>query len=241
MYDNEYSNGFVKIVDNFLPESTYKRISTQIKGHNFPWYWTERDYNIDDPTTGPDLQKSLKEAEDEGIKRGTFMWTHVAYAQSTNRVEQSEAWRGFEFIGDVIKDYGLPVVGDPREFILKIKLNCYPNRGEKYELYKHTDFYDDLSPEFRFSDMADKPKSFEDAAAGKRKPFNWITGVLFFDNCNGPTYVEKDGDITVCESVENRIIFFDGKLKHWAETQTDTDRRIVLNIYLRWDKKDEDI
>jgi hypothetical protein len=53
-------------------------------------------------------------------------------------------------------------------------------------------------------------------------------GILYLNTCNGPTLIE-DKQI---DFIENRMVFFDGSMKHAAVTQTDSAHRmnIVINI-----------
>lgn len=59
-------------------------------------------------------------------------------------------------------------------------------------------------------------------------PFPHYTGILYMNNCNGPTYF-KDQEI---EFKENRFVFFDGSILHAASYQSDAERRvnIVFNM-----------
>lgn len=55
------------------------------------------------------------------------------------------------------------------------------------------------------------------------------TAVFYINNCNGYTILDEDKKIKVnCE--ENKILIFNSKTKHCAASQTDEDRRIVVNI-----------
>jgi hypothetical protein len=51
------------------------------------------------------------------------------------------------------------------------------------------------------------------------------------NTCNGATIFEKNN--SEIKSEENKLIVFDGKLRHKAKSQIDTDRRIVINFNWR--------
>lgn len=53
------------------------------------------------------------------------------------------------------------------------------------------------------------------------------TAVYYINSCNGGTEF-KDGEIV--NSVGNRIVIFDGSKEHRSKSQTDTKRRMVINI-----------
>lgn len=55
---------------------------------------------------------------------------------------------------------------------------------------------------------------------------NNTTAILYINTNNGYTLLEKEK----VESIENRLLFFPVNVKHAAVRQTDTSRRIVLNI-----------
>ena len=60
------------------------------------------------------------------------------------------------------------------------------------------------------------------------KPFT--TAIFYMNTCNGGTVFQ---DKTEIQSEENKAIIFDGNTEHKAKSQTDTDRRIVINFNWR--------
>jgi len=54
------------------------------------------------------------------------------------------------------------------------------------------------------------------------------TAVLYFNTNDGYTEFEKEKKIV--ESLENRIVIFDSKLRHTGTTCTNDSKRIVLNL-----------
>jgi hypothetical protein len=57
--------------------------------------------------------------------------------------------------------------------------------------------------------------------------FEHTTAILYINTNNGYTELEKDIKIP-CE--ENKMLIFNGKILHKAVSQTDEDRRIVINF-----------
>jgi hypothetical protein len=58
-------------------------------------------------------------------------------------------------------------------------------------------------------------------------PFKCKTGIFYLNNCNGYTEL-KDG--IIIPNQENSIVLFDSNIEHRSVSQTDTNRRIVVNI-----------
>jgi len=55
------------------------------------------------------------------------------------------------------------------------------------------------------------------------------TAIFYMNTNNGGTVLNKNKLLRI-NSVENRMLIFDCKIKHAAEIQTDVKRRIVINI-----------
>ena len=58
--------------------------------------------------------------------------------------------------------------------------------------------------------------------------FEYKTAIFYFNDCNGFTQFEKDK--APVKSKANRLIIFDGRLRHQGVLQTDTSVRYVLNV-----------
>lgn len=58
-------------------------------------------------------------------------------------------------------------------------------------------------------------------------PFKCKTGVLYLNDCNGYTEL-KDG--IIIPNQENSMVLFDSDIEHRSVSQTDTNRRIVVNF-----------
>ena len=90
----------------------------------------------------------------------------------------------------------------------RMKLNLYTNQGEKVIHAKHIDMRDNVTQ---------KPTE------------NCTITILNFTTCNGGTIIGEEEYL----SKENQALSFDNKLEHQGFTQTDTSRRVVLNIATR--------
>ena len=88
----------------------------------------------------------------------------------------------------------------------RMKLNLYTNQGKRNE---HAEHYD-------YADINNKNLPEE----------NHNIIILNFNTCNGGTVIKNKE----YKSVENQAIIFDNTLKHYGVVQTDTQKRIVLNI-----------
>ena len=73
-------------------------------------------------------------------------------------------------------------------------------------------------PEHKYSEFHIDCKSDED----------FTTAIFYLNTCNGSTIFEKNN--AEIKSEENKLLVFDGNLKHKAKSQTDTYRRIVINF-----------
>ena len=91
--------------------------------------------------------------------------------------------------------------------LMRMKLNLYTNQNKKVMYGSHCDILDE-----------------------KNKPLKDVnTALLNFTTCNGGT---KIGNKTY-NSKANELLIFNNATKHSGITQTDTQKRIVLNINWR--------
>jgi hypothetical protein len=58
---------------------------------------------------------------------------------------------------------------------------------------------------------------------------NCKTAIIYLNTCNGKTVIKKNKEIEII-SEENKVLIFDTNILHKAVSQTDVDRRIILNI-----------
>tara|TARA_Y100000992_G_C21210685_1_gene465275 strand:- start:51 stop:596 length:546 start_codon:yes stop_codon:yes gene_type:complete len=93
----------------------------------------------------------------------------------------------------------------PINNLYRMKLNLYPNQGKKIIHAKHIDLR---------SEVTKKPLE------------NCTITILNFTTCNGGTIIGEEKYL----SQGNQALSFDNKIEHQGFTQTDTQRRIVLNI-----------
>jgi len=60
-------------------------------------------------------------------------------------------------------------------------------------------------------------------------PFKCKTAIFYMNNNNGATILDENKKIKI-NSVENRMVVFDSQIRHSALIQSDTQRRILINI-----------
>ena len=66
-----------------------------------------------------------------------------------------------------------------------------------------------------------------DAGVLEDKDIGYTTAIFYVNSNNGKTLFEDGTEVL---SVENRLLVFDGKLKHTATTHSDTKTRCVINF-----------
>ena len=59
--------------------------------------------------------------------------------------------------------------------------------------------------------------------------FNCKTAIFYMNTNNGGTILYEENSIKV-DSIENRILIFNSKIKHASFRQTDEQRRVLINI-----------
>ena len=87
----------------------------------------------------------------------------------------------------------------------RMKLNLYTNQGKRINHSKHYDLNDKET----------------------RQPLSNVNITLLnFNTCNGGTVIDNKKYL----SKENQAIMFNNTIEHYGFTQTNSDRRIILNI-----------
>jgi len=59
--------------------------------------------------------------------------------------------------------------------------------------------------------------------------FKCKTAIYYMNNNNGGTILDENKNIKI-ENIENRMLVFDSQIKHCASIQSNTKRRIIINI-----------
>lgn len=168
----------VHIIDDFLPEEEFKKISDFITGRTIPWYY------------GPVLEEnvpgvsSIDCAVDEN-----YHFSHLFYID-----DQPAPF--IETISPLIE--GLMQVGC--RSLVRIKANLMIKTEKIIEHGFHVDY--------------------DDFGGGK-------TAIYYVNTNNGYTKFQS-GDIV--NSLENRLIIFDGTTMHTGTTCTDKIGRYVINF-----------
>jgi len=73
-----------------------------------------------------------------------------------------------------------------------------------------------------------KEKSFK-SNFHKDYDFNCNTAILYINTCNGYTILDKLKQIKI-DSEENKMLIFNSQIEHAGVSQTDCERRIVINF-----------
>ncbi len=89
--------------------------------------------------------------------------------------------------------------------VLRAKMNLNYNQGKPIKSNYHSDFVE-------FEKLNKK----------------YTTVIFYFNTCNGYTEF-KDHNIKI-NSEENRVVMFPGELQHRTVTQTNENRRVLLNL-----------
>jgi hypothetical protein len=102
---------------------------------------------------------------------------------------------------DFYSEYIIPIMSKLRlNALIEVKANLMTKRNYVYESNFHTD-----------------------------RDYQCRTAILYLNTCNGYTVIDEDEQLKIkCE--ENKVVMFDSKLRHKAVSQTDSERRIVINI-----------
>tara|TARA_R110000765_G_scaffold183153_1_gene289077 strand:+ start:393 stop:923 length:531 start_codon:yes stop_codon:yes gene_type:complete len=160
-----------KVIDNFLNNQFYEKLSYDLKGENHPWYYTKIDV---------DLKKSMNNG----------LFTHVYYG---NHKPTSEFFN--LHIGPIIESLDV-------EALIMVRANCVLRDVDTIETPYHTD----------------------------NNCLYSTTAILFLTTCNAKTVLKVKGKEIPVDSVENRLLLFDSKIKHKVLYHTDVWKRHVINF-----------
>ena len=111
-------------------------------------------------------------------------------------------WWNDKVMSNFFPKIAMPLIGNLKyDYLWRVKINAYPQK-EKPRIHK-----------FHIDDVDNKTTS---------------KVALFSINTNNGYTEFEDG--RKFDSIENRLILFDGNLKHRSVTQTDTSLRINVNL-----------
>ena len=159
----------IEVIDDFLPSNQFERISGNLMGNNFPWYWN-----------------NFVNDRNEQHEHGQF--THGFF-----NYELDNPWKSI--YGQLLEDF---IDSFTWKEMLRIKANLIPRTPTNIVSGYHVDQH-----------------------------FPHKVGILYINTNDGCTMFEN-GDKIDC--VANRMLFFDGGMRHSSVTATDQYNRIVINL-----------
>ena len=188
----------IKIINDFLPKPLFNYLLGVVEHDTLNWNWNDRNLQVNDPTPGG-----------KEVKLGKTLFVDSQLSGMGKEVYDKEIMPLFgvfqNFIEEHMQDKCKPTK------MIRMKLNLYPNHGEKKKHGVHTDITQNGRPDPTI-----------------------VTSVFNFHTCNAETFLlDKDRKEVVAPSVANSIVIFNGTHLHYGTTQTDTSKRIVLNTNIR--------
>ena len=160
-----------KVIDNFLNNQFYEKLSYDIKGEHMPWYYTKIDV---------DLKKSMN--------NGLFTYTYYG-----NHKPLSDKFD--EHIRPITESLDV-------EALILVRANLVLRDVDTIETPYHTD----------------------------NNCLYSTTGILFLTTCNAKTVLKIKNKEVFIDSVENRMLIFDGATLHNSTTTTDAPARFNINF-----------
>ena len=162
----------IEVIDDFLPSNQFERISDNLMGKDFPWYWNH-----------------YVNVSGEQHEHGQFTHNFFNYLDDN---PWGSMWG--ECLEDLIDSFTW-------KDLIRIKANLIPRTPTNIVSGYHVD-----------------------------QPFPHKVGILYINTNDGCTMFEN-GDKIDC--VANRMLFFDGGMRHSSVTDTDQYNRVVINLNYR--------
>ena len=196
----------IKIINDFLPKPLFNYLLSVVEHDTLNWNWNDRNLQVNDTTPGGNE-----------VKLGKTLFVDSQLSGMGKEVYDKEIMPLFgvfqSFIEEHMQDRCKPTK------MIRMKLNLYPNHGEKKKHGVHTDITQNGMPDPTI-----------------------VTSVFNFHTCNGYTKIlSPDKPETLVPSIANSIVIFDNPLPHAGVSQTDIDRRIVLNMNVQRTIEDDNI
>jgi len=201
----------IKVIKDFLPKTLFNYMKLLVESENdMLWNFNPTNLLPGDKTPGA-----------ENYKLGKTLYIHPSTSGDGKEIYDKELMTLFGLFPQYIMNHMQPrCVGKDDNVcrLIKMKMNLYPKQGVNV---KHGVHYDILEN--------DRPRT------------DIVTSVFNFTTCNGSTILyerDKNGNFSndskelVVPSIENSIVIFNNVHPHYAITQSDTPKRIVLNTNL---------
>ena len=193
----------IKIIQDFLPRPLFDYMKLIVENEKgMTWNFNPRN-----------LQPQSKASGSENYKLGKTLYVHPGLSGDGKEVYDQELMPLFGLFQQFMMVHMQPKCrGIPEEDteckLVRMKMNLYPNQGVNVKHGVHNDILQNGAP----------------------RP-DVVTSVFNFHTCNGYTKIlSPDKPETIVPSIANSIVIFDNPFPHSGVTQTDTDRRIVLNM-----------
>ena len=195
----------ILIVDDFLGQSDLENIQNNLSDEMFPWNYVG---NVSGIKTITDVPSDLN------ISPEIFYFINDVYIFSHGQIKH--------FHKPLMELLDCILIKLYIRALIRIKINMYTKTEVPYFHGYHCDangpnskvVYLTSQVDHNYNDDNDEP--YTDSK----------TAIFYVDTNNGQTDI--DGERV--DSVENRIIIFPNNIRHSSITQTDTNRRIVINF-----------
>ena len=150
------------------------------------------------------LDKELFEKFKTEIFSGNVNWfykPHMTYSNKDNGFFSHTFYQNHEITSQYFNDFISPILKKLNcVSIVEVRANLMIQRNEVY----YSDFHTD-------------------------RDFKCKTAILYMNSCNGGTELGLEEKINIT-SEENKMLIFDSDIPHRAVSQTDVERRIVINL-----------
>ena len=197
----------IKVVKDFLPKIIFKYILDIVEHEKFDWNWQSNTVYNPESYKFDNIEPKTGDGK---FKLGKTIYTHPSLNPSGQGYGDNALMPLFGMFVELQNQHQ----ERRSEHLLKMKLNLYPNEGKHQHHGAHKDIID---RELR-DDVVDQMV---------------MTSVYNFHTCNGYTMI---GDEKF-PSIANQIVMFTPQAEHYGVTQTDTPRRIILNMNVKLNEK----
>lgn len=191
----------MQIIDDALPYQLFDRIKHVACHEDTPWYFTSS------------YQDQFK---DESKNILTFHWSHFAYKNDQQVSNLFEPLFAALLIG-------LDKAGEKFNKLIRIRLGLLNGINHPYQNTPHVDVNERHKAALLYIHNSSAPTQFF------KEKYDFTSDLgsyLFFKKI----LKEKVTPTETVDSIENRMVFFDGSIYHSSNRPTDLSRRVVVNF-----------